>query len=140
MKEPLVDSVNGEMVCSKQWQILEIDLTKMKKEDTDFSSEYTLVMNRNDKVHGLIAWFDAEFSDLKNPITLSTSPFKKYTHWKQVVFYMDHNLTVDEGEVLHGSIAVKKSKNNFRELDIKISYHFDGYHIQKDFVQMYKLR
>jgi hypothetical protein len=41
---------------------------------------------------------------------------------------MDHNLIVDEGEVLKGSIAVRKSKTNFRELDIKISYHFDGYH------------
>ena len=107
--------------------IMELDLVTMKKEDVEFATEYSLVINRNDNVHGVVAWFDVVFSDLQNPITLSTSPFKKYTHWKQVVFYLDHNLTVNRDEVLKGSIAVRKSKTNFRELDIKLSYHFDGY-------------
>jgi len=49
-------------------------------------------------------------------------------------------LLVEEGDILKGSIAVRKSRTNFRELDLKISYHFDGYNEKKDFVQMYKLR
>ena len=88
---------------------------------------------RRDRVHGLVAWFDTHFSDLENPVTLSTSPYKKYTHWKQVVFYMDHDLDVEKGDTLKGSIAVRKSKTNFRELDIKISYHLNGEYDQKDF-------
>lgn len=112
----------------------------MKKEDVEFSTSYTLNFWRNDKVHALVAWFDCEFSDLENPITLSTSPFETSTHWKQVVFYLDHDLIVNQGDQLNGSIAVRKSKTNFRELDIKISYHINTPQCKNDFVQMYKIK
>jgi len=39
-------------------------------------------MNHNDFVHALVFWFDVQFKDLQNPVTLSTSPYEKYTHWK----------------------------------------------------------
>jgi len=71
---------------------------------------------------------------------LSTSPFKKYTHWKNVVFYLDHDLRAFAGDTLKGSIAVRKSKSNFREQDVKISYHFENKQNKRDFVQMYKIR
>ncbi len=41
---------------------------------------------------------------------------------------------------MKGSIAVKKSETNFRELDIKISYHYNGRNGKKDFTQQYKIR
>jgi len=71
---------------------------------------------------------------------LSTSPFKKATHWKQTVLYLEHDLKVKKGDVLSGSIAVRKSTTNFRELDIKVSYHINTDHIKRDFTNMYKLR
>merc|ERR1711966_382684 len=83
--------------------------------------------------------FDTPFSYLQNPILLSTSPYKKYTHWKQTVFYTEHDLYVRSGDVMYGSIACRKSKSNFRELDIKISYHIDAAQIKRDFQNMYKL-
>jgi len=49
-------------------------------------------------------------------------------------------MNVAAGDVLKGSIAVRKSKSNFRELDVKISYHLDGDYDRKDFTQMYKIR
>src|SRR5688500_13227686 len=110
MKEPLVDMVEGNMIVSNSCLILDLDLVNMNKGDVEFAHEYELVMQRNDKVHALVAWFDTHFSDLENPVTLSTSPYKKYTHWKNVVFYLDHDLKVCDGEVLKGSIAVRKSK------------------------------
>lgn len=82
MKEPLIDSCEGNMICSDACKILELDLCKMKKEDVEFATEYELNINRNDKVHALVSWFDCHFSNLTNPVTLSTSPYKKYTHWK----------------------------------------------------------
>jgi len=82
MKEPLIDSVDSNMIVSNHAMILDLDLVNMKKEDVEFANEYSITMNRNDKVHGLVAWFDTHFSNLQNPVTLSTSPFKRYTHWK----------------------------------------------------------
>jgi len=134
MKEPLVDSVEGSMINSSTCQVLDLNLKTMKKEEVEFSNEYSIRIQRDDKVHALVAWFDVQFSNLQHPITLSTSPFRKYTHWKQVVFYLDHDLKVAEGDYINGSIAVRKSKTNFRELDLKISYHIDGELDKKSFV------
>ena len=140
MKEPLVDTVNKDCVMSEPCKILDLDLVKCNKRDVEFSSIYELKMLYTDRVHGLIAWFDTPFSNLSNPVNLSTSPFKKYTHWKQVVFYMDKDIDVREGDVLRGSIACRKSKANFRELDVKISYHYNSGNQSKNFVDMYKIK
>jgi len=53
---------------------------------------------------------------------------------------MEKDLEVKKGDVIKGSIANRKSIRNYRELDIKISYHFDTEQMKKDFVNMYKLR
>jgi protein arginine N-methyltransferase 1 len=82
MKEPLIDVCNGNMINSTYCKILDLDLCTMKKEDVEFSSEYVLTINRDDKVHALVAWFDTPFENLENPQILSTSPFKTPTHWK----------------------------------------------------------
>lgn len=88
----------------------------------------------------MVTWWDCEFADLEHPQQLSTSPFNRATHWKQVIYYTKHNLSVQRDDILYGSIAVRKSKSNFRELDIKISYHIDNDINKKDFVCLYKLR
>jgi type I protein arginine methyltransferase len=140
MKEPLVDVVNSDMLMSNAYKVLDLDLVNMDKDEVNFSHTYKLKMNYNDRVHGIVAWFDTPFSRLTRPNLLSTSPFKKYTHWKQTVFYTEQDIDVRQGDTIFGSIAVRQSKTNFRELDIKISYHIDTPIQKKEFVNMYKLK
>lgn len=92
MKEPIVDMVDPDNIISNNCCILDLDLVNCKKEDVEFTSAYKLKVNSNDTIHGLVGWFDTHFSDLENPVTLSTSPFRKSTHWKNTVFYLDHDL------------------------------------------------
>jgi hypothetical protein len=47
---------------------------------------------------------------------------------------------VSKGDVLSGSIAIRKSLANFREMDIKVSYHINTETVNRDFTNMYKLR
>jgi len=140
MREPLIDVVNSNAIVSSTAKICELNLCTMNPSDVEFTAAYKLECNFDERVHGLVAWWDSEFSNLKNPQTLSTSPFNKSTHWKQTVFYSERDLTVFRGDIIHGSIANRKSLTNFRELDIKISYHIDNDANKKDFVNMYKLR
>ena len=140
MKEPLVDVVSRDMVMSNSCKVLQLDLCTMDPGDVEFSSEYVLRSNFNDKIHALVGFWDCEFSNLERPVMLSTSPFNKSTHWKQTVLYLEHDLTVQKGDVLSGSIAVRKSLTNFRELDIKVSYHINTDTMKRDFVNLYKLR
>lgn len=140
MCEPLIDVVENRYICSNACNIKELDLYTITKEDLDFSSSYELTFTRNDTFSGLITWFDCTFSKLPNQVELSTSPYNKATHWKQVTFYTEKDISVNRGDVLKGSIAVRKSKANFRELDVKISYHMKGYYSSNDFYQLYKIR
>lgn len=141
MKEPLVDTVPQDMIMSSACKVLDLDLVNCNKGDVQFASQFSLTMKYTDRVHGIVAWFDTPFSNLERPVMLSTSPYKKYTHWKHTVFYTEKDFDVREGEVIYGSIACRQSKSNFRELDIKISYHYDGGpngHI--GFENMYKIK
>ena len=68
MKEPLIDVCNGDMINSSTCKILDLDLYTMKKEDVEFSSEYSVTITRDeDMVHAIVAWFDTPFDNLENP-------------------------------------------------------------------------
>ena len=56
------------------------------------------------------------------------------------MFYLSEDIDVKRGDTLYGSIANRKSASNFRELDIKISYHINNDKQKKDLVNLYKLR
>ena len=86
----------------------------------------------------MLTWFDCGFENFKNRIVLSTSPYREYTHWKNTIFFLDKPQVMREGEKLTGSIAVRQSKTNHRELDVKISYHVPT--ASRQFYQLYKVR
>lgn len=145
LKEPCIDYLNAyeneydyQAICSERCKVVDFDLVHMKKEDVNFAATYHLNMIKTSRVSALIAWFDCHFENLKNKVTLSTSPFEPYTHWKNTIFYLDQPQDVREGDKLKGSIAVRQSKDNYRELDLKISFHFPEH--KKEFIQLYKVR
>lgn len=138
--EPLIDVVDKKYIVSNAAKIFEIDLNTVKVEDLDFTASYEITASRNDYFSGMITWFDCVFSNLKNEVTLSTSPYSKATHWKQVTFYTEKDISVQRGDRVSGSIAVRKSKTNFREIDVKISYQFHGVYSDNKFYQLYKIR
>ena len=140
MKEPLVDTVDSNMIMSDSCKILDLDLVNCDKNDVNFTAQYQLRMKYTDRCHGVVAWFDTPFSNLQRPVMLSTSPYKKYTHWKQTVFYMEHDIDVVEGDVIYGSVACRQSKSNNRELDVKISYHYDSPSNPMHFNNLYKVK
>jgi len=122
--EPLVDIVERKQINTDVANILDIDIKTVKIADLDFSSEYSLTVRRDDRAHAVVCWFDVYFSKSSPPVKLSTSPFMRETHWKQTVLYLNEVFTVKKGDQLYGSVAVKKSITNPRELDIKFScYH-----------------
>lgn len=143
--EPIVDVCPQKLINSSSCRIFDIDLYKVKKEDLDFSSKYEITFTRDDRFSGLVAWFDTGFTKLTNKYNLTTSPYKKSTHWSQTIFYTKNDLKVKKGDKVTGSIAVKKAKINFRQLDIKISYNVPkgknekGEEEKESWYQLYKI-
>jgi protein arginine N-methyltransferase 1 len=150
LKEPCIDFLNAyenqydyEAICSDNCEIVDLDLVHMQKGDVNFSSKYNLKIHTGSKVSAIVAWFDCHFENLRRKVTLSTSPFAPYTHWKNTIFYLDQPQVVSAGDTLSGSVAVRQSKENFRELDVKFSYHFScpgRKGVPDPYTQLYKVR
>jgi protein arginine N-methyltransferase 1 len=129
LKEPCIDYLDEcqyNQILTDRYMMVDLDLVNMKKSDVNFATQYHLTMKEDAQVSAIITWFDCHFENLKNPITLSTSPYAEYTHWKNTIFYIDHAMHCKYGDTISGSVAVRQSKENKRELDVKFSYHFSG--------------
>jgi len=127
LKEPVVDVVDPKSILSNAVPILDIDILTCTKEQLSFTSNFAITSQRNDYLHGLCAYFECAFTQCHKPIGFSTSPFCKYTHWKQTIFYIkDAPLTICQGENVYGTISCVPNKKNPRDLDIDIQVNFDG--------------
>lgn len=65
------------------------------------------------------------------------------------MLYLEKPLRVQVGDILYGSIAVRQDRKNFRELNIKMSFHMEPPKNQqqqgkepksKHFIQQYKFK
>merc|ERR1711939_131454 len=126
LREPLVDTVDARTVVTKACPILNIDLLTVTKEELTFASQFKLVATRNDYVHAFLGWFDCAFRACHKPVSFSTGPHAKYTHWKQTVFYLGDMVTLQEGESIEGTMSVAPNARNPRDLDIVVEYSSEG--------------
>jgi hypothetical protein len=51
MLEPLVDTVNGDAVCTDHAKLWTCDISTVQKKDLTFECPWTIVAKRNDYVH-----------------------------------------------------------------------------------------
>lgn len=126
LAEPLVDNVEMKAVVTDPAKVLTLDLYTCKPDDLAFNIPFGMRVRRDDFVHALVAWFDIDFTACHKPISFSTGPHTKYTHWKQTVFYFREVLTVQEGEEIQCVLSVKPNTKNRRDLDIEVSYSLDS--------------
>lgn len=126
ISEPLVDTVNPDQICTKSCQVKTIDIHTVTKEDLTFIAPWKLTTTRNDYMTALVVYFDVGFTKIHKPIWLSTGPRAPYTHWRQTVFYLHDQLTVQKDETIEGTLECKPNTGNHRDLDFEIAYTFDG--------------
>lgn len=120
LKEAIVDTFNSEHIISTTCPILDINLLTVKVEELDFVSDFSVRVSKRNQLTAFIVWFDTIFSACHVPVTLTTSPFEVKTHWKHTFFYLEKPFTVNSGEYVNGTIAVRKNKKNPRNIDILI--------------------
>lgn len=88
LSEPIVDPINHQDILSDEALILDLDLQTVQTKDLDFSADFSLKIQMEGGIYGLVTWFDCDFSHGHKQVILSTSPYKKHTHWKQTIFYV----------------------------------------------------
>lgn len=122
-EEPIVDIVEAGAVMTNSVEIGSIDLYTVKKEDLAYKHRFELTFDRNDTCHALVSWFDIDFK-LPNPVSFSTGPFAKPTHWKQTVVYTPTEIAANRGDRLVGEIDIAPNSFNPRHIDIGLAYTF----------------
>lgn len=81
-------------------------------------------MFENSKIDGICIWFETHFQkNLESPVTFSTGPYDRPTHWKQTMMFVDGQFDLNEGDILEGTFAVRRNPKRHRELDIKVSFN-----------------
>jgi len=126
ISEPLVDTVNPDQICTRPHRLMSVDILTVKKEDLTFNYKYKLSALRNDYLTALVLYFDVGFTQIHKPLWISTGPRSPYTHWRQTVFYLHNQLTMNSDETVEGTIECQPNSENHRDLDFVISYDFNG--------------
>ncbi|KAF6001187.1 Protein arginine n-methyltransferase [Cyanidiococcus yangmingshanensis] len=126
LTEPLVDYVDADQLVTDICPVLRIDLRRLESHALDWSAAFRITAERDDFVHAFLVYFDVHFGCCHRPLTFSTGPSSPQTHWKQTVMYLDRALPLLTGEFIEGTLACRRNRRNPRDLDIGISYRFQG--------------
>jgi 2-polyprenyl-3-methyl-5-hydroxy-6-metoxy-1,4-benzoquinol methylase len=125
-----VESVVAKHLASSPVEMIAWDLNTCTVADLDFETEVELLIPEPCTVHALCGSFDTIFSaNFPNvsEVTLSTSPIRHHTHWKQTVFYLkDHFVITKQMQMLKVKMRVAKTSEGSR--DLTVSYTVDLYH------------
>ncbi|EAT47568.1 AAEL001333-PA [Aedes aegypti] len=145
--EPLVGTIGTRQLVTSSYLIKEVDMYSVEHcettgSDLDIESPFHLIAKRDDFVHGLVTYFNVEFTSCENRIGFSTSPMTPFTHWRQMVFYLDEGLVVKKGEEIGGMFCMKSkdASGRYPEADFQIRVRFDGELSQVDEERGYQLR
>lgn len=98
-------------------------------------------MLQSNQISGLVTYFTVDFRSCHKTVTLSTSPYEPYTHWKQTVFYFENSITANDKEAIYGLFKMKQNKNCNRDLDIFIDICYSGRYSPIHWIDLeYKIR
>jgi protein arginine N-methyltransferase 1 len=139
LTEPLVDYVDPDQIVTDTCPVLRLDLQRLAADDLDWSAPFRITAERDDFVHALVVFFDVHFGRCHRPLTFSTGPCAPQTHWKQTVMYLDRALPLLTGECVEGTLACRRNQRNPRDLDIGISYRFQGARMKARKILRYRM-
>ncbi|XP_078722145.1 protein arginine N-methyltransferase 2 isoform X2 [Lampetra fluviatilis] len=92
--------------------ILQLDMSKVQTSDLEeITYEFIFEVKKAGPMHGFAAWFSTEFKcpDSNPSIILDTGPMSTATHWKQTLFMLDSPVAVTPGDVVVGSVALRRN-------------------------------
>ena len=142
MKTAVVTHVDGACVTTESAQVCELDLASCSIADTEFTAEFSVrgkSERKGHETHGIVLWFDTEFSKRfcrETPVMLSTSPYALKTHWVQTMLHFPEPIVLgdeitdskarvgsiaNQGAEIVGRISMVKSKRP-RAYDISLEY------------------
>lgn len=134
--EPLVETCPTERIFTDECMLCDLDLNKCSIADLTITSKFTLVPQEEQMLHAFVTWFDVEFVGPDNTITLTTSPYKKETHWCQTIFYLQNPIDANPDTPITGKFHMEPNMKNPRDQDFQIEWNVND----ESFSQLFKMR
>uniref|UniRef100_T1IQ17 type I protein arginine methyltransferase n=1 Tax=Strigamia maritima TaxID=126957 RepID=T1IQ17_STRMM len=115
IKEASIECVDANTIVTSISTIADVDIRTCSTDALEFSSSFSLIVEKTSKIVALVSYFDV-FFELDNPIFFSTSPSSKPTHWKQSMFYLEEPICKTQGDTILGNITCKRNEKDPRSL------------------------
>lgn len=131
LTEPSIDSIEKWQIISNYQIISEIDIHTCSQNPCFFKSPFDLTVNSKEPFTAFSLWFDVFFEDFKEHFVLSTSPYKKQTHWKQTQLYLDEIIKVNVGDHIIGTIEFSANPENLCGIYVTIEYKINDGELKK---------
>lgn len=126
LTEPVVDVCERWQVLTSSATVSQIDLHKCSADSSFFTAPFSIAAHQNEVMHAFVAYFSVEFNDMHVRRVLSTSPFKKPTHWKQTFFYLRSPVRLNKNDTIAGTIQFGPNPKDLSGLIITIKYTVNG--------------
>eukprot|EP01126_Amoeba_proteus_P054818 TRINITY_DN6764_c0_g1_i29.p1 TRINITY_DN6764_c0_g1~~TRINITY_DN6764_c0_g1_i29.p1 ORF type:complete len:315 (-),score=75.91 TRINITY_DN6764_c0_g1_i29:22-966(-) len=128
-REPHVTNLPRDSLVSDPVLVKRIDANTAKIEEIDFTSDFELLVNVDQPLHGFVAYFDIAFSrGCTHPVLISTGSQSERTHWDQTIFLLEDDSTINlnKGDKIVGQFGCKRNVDSHRDLDIYLSFSVSG--------------
>ena len=120
--EPVIETLRPSFYQGKPNILSHINLHSCTKDDIFFKKDFSFVADKDMNIDAFVTYFDVMFGDMEQKVVLSTSPFKKSTHWKNTIFYLTDPFKLKAGEKVEGIIEFLPHPTNETSLLVKFTY------------------
>ncbi|EFA86727.1 putative protein arginine methyltransferase [Heterostelium album PN500] len=127
--QPLIEYLKGDTVISEPKDIIEIDFTKVTKEELRDIVVKNIPFSIDDErctlIHGFAIWFNCYFVGSNSTVRLDTAPGMPYTHWKQTTILLPDVIDVRGAGQIEINIDMKQDEINPRFYELSLSFPDD---------------
>nr|CAB3265171.1 protein arginine N-methyltransferase 3-like [Phallusia mammillata] len=121
LTEASVHVVNPSSIISDPVDVVEFNMHTVSAKNLDYQANFVFKITKSGVFSTIVGYFDVKFENgLQTPISFSTAPWCKSTHWKQTVFFLKEPLQVQQGDQLVGSIDCHKHPKDPRSLEVEL--------------------
>lgn len=124
---PIFDHILQEKeLLSHPQEIYTLDMHTGNSESLErIESPFVFHAKKSGVLHGFGTWFDSHFLSSRGSserTTLSTSPFHKSTHWRNVTFVLEDQIELNAGEEIRGTIVIARNAKWRRHFEVTITW------------------
>jgi len=100
-------------------------INEITAEDLNFEKDIILKAEKTETMHAILCYFDIFFQQCQHPVSFSTGPFTKETHWGQSIFILTEPIEVEIGDEVKINFNLQEKSRRERQLVVQLTIQID---------------